>query len=456
MHEKEQPMYKITLPTDSHQNNTTVPSYFVCSLNQKKKTIIAFTVGLLVCALVTLSGCSPLKTLENGTSASNEASSQQAESNEMTQNEKTVLAVTEKVSSMSLKEKICQMVVAYPEDVSESELSFTAEGIANLADYPFGGICYFPANIDDPDVLRSNIKAAQAAAVKSGAGIPLFISTDEEGGGLTYPDAAPEAGGSTGVARLAEAELPGTEQLYPMFYYREQGEDMAYDNARMIAKYLADYGFNWDYAPVADTNSNVDNPVIGYRAYSDDFGICSVLVSSAVRGYESENIATSLKHFPGHGDTETDTHEVDTYVDKDYYQMKSQELVPFMAGIAAGADSVMMGHIIVPAVDDVPASMSSEWIETILRGEMGFDGVVLTDGLKMGAMSDRYTNSETAIGCILAGNDILLLPEDPYGAVDALMGAVESGEIPEERIDASVTRILKMKASHGIWLPDVA
>ena len=136
--------------------------------------------------------------------------------------------------------------------------------------------------------------------------------------------------------------------------------------------------------------------------------------------------------------------------------MKSQELVPFMAGIAAGADSVMMGHIIVPAVDDVPASMSSEWIETILRGEMGFDGVVLTDGLKMGAMSDRYTNSETAIGCILAGNDILLLPEDPYGAVDALMGAVESGEIPEERIDASVTRILKMKASHGIWLPDVA
>lgn len=449
-------MYKSTLPAGSHQNNTTVSSPFMYSLNQKKKTIIAFAVGLLICALVTLSGCTPSGTLGNEDGASIGVLSEQEASNEMTQNEKTALAVAEKVSSMSLKEKICQMVVAYPEDVSESELSFTAEGIANLADYPFGGICYFPANINDPGVLKSNIKAAQAAAVKSGAGIPLFISTDEEGGGLTYPDAAPEVGGSAGVARLAEAELPGAEQLYPMFYYREQGEDTAYDNARTIAKYLTDYGFNWDYAPVADTNSNANNPVIGYRAYSDDFGICSVLVSSAVRGYESENMATSLKHFPGHGDTEADTHNGDAYVDKDYYQMRSQELVPFAAGIAAGADSVMMGHIIVPAVDDVPASMSSEWIETILRGDMGFDGVVLTDGLKMGAMSDRYTNSEIAIGCVLAGNDILLLPEDPYGAVDALVGAVESGEIPEERIDVSVTRILEMKARHGIWLPDVA
>lgn len=365
-------------------------------------------------------------------------------------------AITEKVASMTLHEKVSQMTITRPEDIAGDMTGFTTEGSSNLASYPFGGICYFGDNLTDESALRSSISDFQQAARQTSSSIPMFITVDEEGGGNTIPNAIKGAGAPSGVTRLARAGFAGTTKLYPMFYYRASGDQVAFDNAVTIASYLRGYGFNFDFAPVADTNSNPDNPVIGYRAYSDDFAQCADLVASAVRGFESENMACSLKHFPGHGDTATDSHLGTASVEKDYQQISSQEMLPFLAGIEAGADSVMMGHILVSSVDDLPASVSRKWVTGVLRDEIGFDGAILTDSLGMGALTNEWGGTEIAVMCVKAGCDIMLLPEDPYAAVDAVVAAVEAGDISESEIDEHVTRILRMKQRHGIWDPAVS
>lgn len=422
------------------------------NLNRKSVWRTSFILGITLYAIAMLTcvlGCSPaqpsmLSHLDENMEVSDLIDKPSEE-------EKIIEAVEQKVSSMSLHDKVSQMVVVRPESINEDMFDFTAIGESNLSAYPFGGVCYFSENLSSPSDLDASIDDMNHF-ISDTDRIGMFISVDEEGGGLAYPDAVSDVGGIEGVSRIARADFPNTEKMYPMFYYKDAGEDIAYDNAVTIAKYLEEYRFNWDFAPVADVNSNPDNPVIGYRAYSDDWEQTADLVASAVRGYESQNMATSLKHFPGHGDTDTDTHSGEARVDdKDYYQLMSQELVPFKAGIDAGADSVMMGHITVPAIDNVPVSMSSQWIQNILRGEMEFGGVVVTDGLEMGALTGKWSNSEIAVACAKAGCDVLLLPQDPYEAVDAVVAAVESGEIDEEQIDESVSRILLMKNRHGIW-----
>lgn len=370
-----------------------------------------------------------------------------------TQEELLNRAIDEKISSMSLHDKVSQMVIVRPEQLSdEKTTSLTDESVENLQEYPFGGVCYFSKNLPDAEELKSSIEALQNSANDSANGIGMFTCVDEEGGGLTYPNAKKGFGGKSGIARLAKAGLAGCKKLYPMYYYKDDGEEVAYDNAATIADYLEIYGFNWDFAPVADVNSNPDNPIIGYRAYGDDWNETAELVAAAVRGYEDSGMATSLKHFPGHGDTDTDSHKTDAIIDdKDYDTMLSQELVPFKAGIEAGADSVMMGHIIVKSVDDMPASLSSFWYD-MLRDELGFDGVAITDSLEMDALTKRWTNDEIAVMTTQAGCDVLLLPQDPYAAVDAVVEAVETGDIDEARIDESIKRILTMKANHDIWI----
>lgn len=415
--------------------------------------VASFASAMLI-LLCCMTGCVSGGTENRGASAENHDMNAEDISYEPSAEEKLDAAIDAKISSMDLHDKVAQMVVVRPEAINDGNMySFTSEGTENLAEYPFGGVCYFSENLSEPEVLTSAVSAMQDAAKrKTEAGIGMFVAVDEEGGGLAYPNAVAGVGGTQGISRIAKAGFPDSEKLYPMFYYKDDGDDVAYDNASTIARYLKEYGFNWDYAPVADVNSNPDNPIIGYRAYSDDWSETASLVASAVRGYEGENMATSLKHFPGHGDTKTDSHLGAAAIDdKDYYQILSQELVPFKAGIAAGADSVMMGHITIKTVDDMPASMSKYWVQNVLRDELGFDGVVITDGLEMGALTNNWSNSDIAIMCTKAGCDVLLLPEDPYGAVDAVVEAVAKGEIEENQIDASVKRILEMKARHGIW-----
>jgi len=236
-----------------------------------------------------------------------------------------------------------------------------------------------------------------------------------------------------------------------MLDYKEEGTDKAAENALTIAKDLVACGFNTDLAPVADVWSNPDNTVIGDRAYSDDYEEAAELVAAAVAGFHEGGVACTLKHFPGHGDTSADSHYGSVYIYKSMDEIRAEELLPFKAGIEAGADAVMMGHLIVTDVDeDLPAVFSYEMVTEILRGELGFDGVVMTDALQMQAMTDHYSSGEIAVKAVKAGVDMLLCPLDLDAAVEALLAAVESGEITEERINESVLRILTLKENRGI------
>lgn len=210
-------------------------------------------------------------------------------------------------------------------------------------------------------------------------------------------------------------------------------------------------GFNADLAPVADVWSNPDNTVIGDRAYSDDFAQAAELIPEAVRGFHSGGVATTLKHFPGHGDALADSHDGAVYVSKPLEQLRREELLPFRAGIASGSDMVMIGHLILTEIDAAqPAPFSYRIVTELLREELGFQGVVITDGLQMKALTDSYTSGEIARRAVSAGVDILLCPSNPQAAVSALEEAVALGEISEERINQSVRRILAMKVNRGV------
>lgn len=338
------------------------------------------------------------------------------------------------LKEMSLHEKICQMMVVTPEALTGVDQVTAAGEVTRAAmnDYPVGGILLFAENLIDRTQTAGMISNLQQfAKERSRAGV--FVSVDEEGGQ---------------VARVAQRL--GTTSLSPMYEYRFSGTETARENASVIAGDIAQFGFNLDLAPVADTWSNPANQVIGERAYSDNYEDAAKLVAAAVDGFHSKNVMCTLKHFPGHGDTAEDSHTGSAYVYKTREELRSQELLPFRAGIDAGADMVMAGHITLPELDSLPASLSSTIITGLLRNEMGYDGVVITDALSMQALTDLYGFREMAVMAVAAGDDLLLCQSGMRDMVEALENAVASGEITEERIDESVGRILKLKEKYGL------
>ncbi len=339
------------------------------------------------------------------------------------------------IEDMTLHDKICQLFIVTPEELTDSDSAVTAAGDvtkAQLKEYPVGGVIYFSDNLVSQEQTKTMISRIQSFA-NDQIGIPLFISVDEEGGT---------------VARVADSL--GTTKFKDMYTYRSDGADKAKQNAKTIASDLSALGFNLDFAPVADTWSNEENTVIGKRAYSDDYSEAAELVAAAVKGFHSGGVACVLKHFPGHGDTAEDSHEGSAYVNKPLDQLKSEDLIPFVAGIKAGADMVMVGHITVSNIDSQPATLSSEIIQDILRADMRYRGVVITDALNMGAVANSYTQSELALKAFQAGNDILLCTGDLQGAVENMENAVESGDLSEDRIDESLKRILQLKIDKGL------
>ncbi|MCL2826741.1 MAG: hypothetical protein FWD72_04985, partial [Eggerthellaceae bacterium] len=276
-------------------------------------------------------------------------------------------AIADMVGSMTLREKVCQMLIVTPESITGAGLVTDADAALQgaLEEYPVGGLILFQANIVDEGQITSFNAAAQAFAPT-----PLFISVDEEGGR---------------VARVADAL--GVYSLEPMLSYQDDGDQVAFDNAKTIADVLGRYGFNTDFAPDSDVWSNPDNTVIGDRAYSTDFGVAATLVAAAVRGFHAGNIVCALKHFPGHGDTSEDSHDTAAIVYKSLTDLQGSEFKPFEAGIGAGADMVMVGHIIVPDIDSLPATLSTAVVTGVLRGDLGYGGVVITDSLAMGGIA---------------------------------------------------------------------
>lgn len=334
------------------------------------------------------------------------------------------------LESMTVKEKVYQLFIVFPWQVTGVSPVTKAGDLTRqgLEEFPVGGLIYDKTNM----VSREQV-TEMLTTVQTYSKIPLILTCDEEGGR---------------VNRLMSTV--GTTYIDSMMSYRDQGAEKAAENAKTIAGDMVSCGFNTDLAPVADVWSNPENKVIGDRAYSDDFAQAAVLVASAVEGFHAGGTACTLKHFPGHGDTAADSHKGAVYVTKTLEELREGELLPFQAGIDAGADLVMIGHLTVSEVEEVPAVFSYEIVTGLLREEMGFEGVVITDSLQMKAVTDACGSGQAAVLAVRAGVDILLCPEDLKEAADALLEAVEAGEISEERLDESVMRILKLKEKRGI------
>lgn len=334
------------------------------------------------------------------------------------------------LEEMSLREKVYQLFIVFPSQVTGVSPVTQAGDLTRqgLAEYPVGGFLYNKTNM----VSREQV-TEMLTTVQTYSRIPLFLTCDEEGGR---------------VNRLMGTV--GTTYIDSMISYKDQGTEKAAENAEIIAGDMVSCGFNADFAPVADVWSNLQNTVIGDRAYSDDFSQAAELVAAAVGGFHKGGVACTLKHFPGHGDTEEDSHNGAVYVAKTLEELRAGELLPFQAGIDAGADMVMIGHLTVADVEEVPALFSYEIVTRLLREEMGFEGVVITDSLQMKAVTRYYDSGQAAVLAVQAGVDILLCPEDLEEAADALMDAVETGVISKERLNQSVLRILKLKEERGI------
>lgn len=333
------------------------------------------------------------------------------------------------LDGMTTHEKICQLLIVQPEVLTGggTVTGMTDELAAALRAYPVGGLLLSAGNMTSGEQL-----AALTAALSNGCKTAPLISVDEEGGR---------------VARLMNTV--GTTKLGSMYSYRAQGTQGAHDNAQTIARDIAAYGFNTDFAPVADVWTNKRSNAIGDRAYSDDYDEAAELVTAAVKGFHDGSVICCLKHFPGHGSTATDSHDGAATVDKTLPQLRQEDLKPFMSGIAAGADMVMVGHLTVPTMDDAPASLSHKIVTNLLRYDLGFRGVIVTDGLQMQALA-QYTDGEKAVLALAAGNDMLLEISDVPGTVAAIEKALADGALTQAALDQSVLRILQLKLAHGI------
>ncbi|SMG26228.1 beta-N-acetylhexosaminidase [Fibrobacter sp. UWB13] len=344
------------------------------------------------------------------------------------------------IQKMSIREKVGQMFFVRPEALDTSihwneyaELpDYKLEQVnktmlAVNKDYPIGGMILYAHNIVDETQLKKFIEE-----IRELNGSPL-LAIDEEGGR---------------VARIANNENFDVPKYESMAAIAESDDpEEAYKAAFTIGTYVKKYGFDIDYAPVADVNTNPDNIVIGPRAFSDDPETAAKFIVSYLNGLESAGVIGTLKHFPGHGDVSTDTHYGYASTDKTWDEMLKCEMIPFKAGIKAGAQMIMTAHIAAPKVsgDDLPATLSSVILQDKLRGELGFDGVIVTDAMDMGAITKQFSNAEAAIKSIQAGVDVVLCSREFTQVFDAVVKAVEKGEIKESRIDESVKRILKLK-----------
>lgn len=348
-------------------------------------------------------------------------------------------AVEAKLTTMTLREKVGQLFWVRPETLDFSlnpeKKTLTQTMRQNLEQYPVGGIAVFKKNIQDENQLSSLIADFQSASK-----IPMIVAVDEEGGA---------------VARLANHEAFSLPKYTSTREIGKTGDpEQARQMGRTIGGYLRFYGFNLDFAPVADVDSNPANPVIGRRAYSTDAQQTAQMVAAAVGGFHEAGMLCTVKHFPGHGDTGQDSHYGTATSYKTWEEMKAMEMLPFEAGIAAGADVVMTAHITTPnaTTDGLPASLSYTMITERLRGELGFQGVIVTDALEMNAIKNHFTPAESAVAALRAGVDVLLMPSDLRAAFDGVVQAVEDGTLSEERLNESVRRILALKQKAGLNL----
>ena len=344
------------------------------------------------------------------------------------------------LKKMTLREKVGQMFFVRVESLDPSIEWTTYDDLANLKnqeitmkmrkvnhDYPVGGIILYAWNIEDETQLANIIKQ-----VRSLNGSPL-LCIDEEGGR---------------VSRIANNPNFHVKKYESMAAIGATGDPKnAYECGNTIGTYLKRYDFDIDFAPVADVNTNPDNIIIGPRAFSDDPTVAAPMVTNYLQGLKDAGITGCIKHFPGHGDTTNDTHSGYVQSLKTWDEMNQCEMVTFRAGIQWGCQLIMTAHIAVPNVTgtNIPSTLSPVVLQDKLRGELGYQNIIITDGMEMGAITKHYTSGEAAVGSIKAGVDIVLGPRDFTEAFDAVIAAVNNGTLTEERINQSVRRILTLR-----------
>lgn len=347
-------------------------------------------------------------------------------------------SVRGKLSAMTREEKVAQLFFVTPESITgvEQVLRCGDTMKAALARYPVGGIILFAQNLQSEEQARALLSGIAQYSEET-QGLQMFLGVDEEGGK---------------VARIGNNDAFQVEKIGSMQSLAASGdEETAFTAGKTIGSYLHRIGFNLDFAPVADVLTNPSNSIIGNRSFGSDAEVVSNMAAAYAGGLRSENVIPVYKHFPGHGGTREDSHKEYAYSTKDKTGLYEAELVPFRSAAEEGIECIMVGHISVPAItgDDTPATLSQELVEGILREELGYEGVVITDAMAMGAISEHYSSGDAAIRAINAGCDMILMPADFQSAYSAVLNALDSGALSEERIDASVYRILELKLRHS-------
>jgi beta-N-acetylhexosaminidase len=338
------------------------------------------------------------------------------------------------LAEMTLRQKVGQLFVTRAEQLlpqSGAVTQVTPELENALAEYPLGGIILFAGNVVTPDQLL-----ALNAGLAELSGIPMFIAVDEEGGIVTRL----ASNKAFGLKRYGSAKLVG---------FSGNPAD-ALEMGQTIGGYLAQYGFNLDFAPVADVNTNPNNPVIGSRAFSSDPVIAAQMAAAFADGLGENGVIATFKHFPGHGDTAEDSHTGLAVVYKTLEELQGCEFLPFLE--ATSRDMVMIAHVALPNVtgDMTPATLSRQIVTGILKEQLMFEGLVVTDAMEMGAIVEAYGSGTAAVAALQAGCHIILIPQDLPEAFDAVLAALEDGTLTMEWLDETVRKILEFKALHGI------
>ena len=413
--------------------------------------------SIILCMSLVLGGCGKNESKKSSNKESNEKSE-----------------VETIFDSMTLEEKVSQMIIPAirrwdedneaddddrGKDVNDestrgepvTELNDETKKI--LTDFSFGGVILFSENFVDTEQTVKLIREINEANEEGDNKTELFICADEEGGN---------------VARLTS----GTAFCGNMALSATQDTDNIETESQLIAKELSEVGINVDFAPVCDVNNNPSNPVIGVRSFSDDPEVVKENTKHYIKGIHSENIMTSAKHFPGHGNTETDSHTGLPLINLSEEELEKVEFIPFEGCIEEGTDFIMTAHIQYPQIEKetyksigdgseiyLPATLSDDIITGILREKLGYDGLVVTDAMVMDAIYNNFEPLDSARYAINAGEDIILMPiflnspdsiQQMRDYIDGIVDMVEKGDIKEERINESVLRILNTKQKYGL------
>ena len=382
-----------------------------------KKTLLCMGMAILL----GVTGCTKAETQEP----------EQAEQPQKTAEQIKTETIDHRIQHMSTEEMVGQMLMMdFRKNADDSDMTVLSEEAAKqIADYHLGGVIVFAENLDNTEQTKKLLEDMQ-----ENAKIPLLVGVDEEGGM---------------VSRLDKSQIPHTKIPNAM--------DMAGDTTQAeqagddIGRVLSDLGIYLDFAPVADIFTNPENTVIGKRAYGTEPQIVADMATAFLHGLEKHGVSGVAKHFPGHGDTNTDSHYGMAMTNKNIEQMQQTEWIPFQRLVDENIDMVMVGHVMMPnaTTDDLPASLSKQSVD-LIRTQLHFDGIVITDAMNMGAIAEYYDSGTAAVMAVQAGIDIVLMPMDLDAAYTAILEAVQKGEIPKSQIEQSVRKILSLKYEKGM------